>query len=127
MCMSMYMYSSYPHTISPSSLFTHTHTHTHTHTQTAAGGGLRLSFLLSITDSRKVTTYCAFCFPYSYTECQRRLSRLDDTFGSDGACQRPGDGTMHQKDHATPNMYYHRYIITSQEVVIVQVFLCMPL
>lgn len=44
--------------------------------------GLRLTFQYSITDCRKLTTFFAFCYPFSYTECQHWLVRLDERFTS---------------------------------------------
>ena len=60
--------------------------------------GLRVSFQLAISDSRKQTTYFAFCYPYSYSECQRRLTRLDEQF------RQPST------PEAADSIYYHRYV-----------------
>lgn len=60
--------------------------------------GLRISFQLVISDSRKLTTYFAFCYPYSYGECQRRLARLDEQFRQPSLPQ------------AQDEIYYHRLI-----------------
>lgn len=69
-----------------------------THTSQNVEEGLRISFQLAISDSRKQTTYFAFCYPHSYSECQRRLTRLDEQFKQPPTPEAPD------------NIYYHRYV-----------------
>ena len=58
-------------------------------------GGMRLSFQHTIAENRRVTTYFAFCYPYSYSECQKKMARLDERF-------------RQQTDNV--DIYYHRYV-----------------
>lgn len=39
-----------------------------------------LSFVHRFLDCRGATTYFAFCYPFSYTECQEMLAQLDTHF-----------------------------------------------
>ncbi len=58
-----------------------------------------LSFQLTVPDSRKHTFYCAFCFPHSYTECQKMLAKVDEQFS----------GAVDQSDENS--IYYHRSVV----------------
>lgn len=42
--------------------------------------GMKITFQISITDNRRLTTYFAFCYPHSYSESQRRLTKLDNRY-----------------------------------------------
>ncbi len=57
-----------------------------------------LSYNLTVPDSRKMTFYCAFCFPHSYTDCQKLLSKLDEQYR--GVAQHSDEDSV----------YYHRYV-----------------
>lgn len=47
-------------------------------------GNFQISFLHSFTDvTRMSTTYFAFCYPYSYTECQQYLNSLEERYAKD--------------------------------------------
>lgn len=61
-------------------------------------GGLELTFQYTITESRKLTIYFAFCYPYSYSECQRKLARLDERFSRTAKDPEPTENRI----------YYHR-------------------
>lgn len=39
-----------------------------------------LSFVHRFLEHRGTTTYFAFCYPFSYTECQEMLAQLDSRF-----------------------------------------------
>ena len=39
-----------------------------------------LSFVHRFLEHRGATTYFAFCYPFSYTECQEMLAQLDGRF-----------------------------------------------
>ena len=68
--------------------------------QSVEGVGMKISFQITIHDSRKLTTYFAFCYPYSYSECQRRLAKLDGQYGG---------RKFPISDDLDPNkIYYHR-------------------
>ena len=75
------------------------------HLQITENGQMQLTFDYTINDSHKRTTYFAFCFPFSYTECQQMLNRLDQQFV-------PG-----QREDSTPHspppemIYYHRSLL----------------
>lgn len=56
---------------------------------------MRLSFQHTIAENRRVTTYFAFCNPYSYSECQKKMAKLDERF-------RQQTGNV--------DIYYHRYM-----------------
>ncbi|XP_039202018.1 cytosolic carboxypeptidase-like protein 5 isoform X3 [Crotalus tigris] len=61
-----------------------------------------LSFVHRFLDCRGATTYFAFCYPYSYTECQDMLTQLDAHFAE---CR-----------HLSPSsyldaIYYHRELL----------------
>lgn len=71
--------------------------------QPAEGGGLKLSFQLNISESRRQTTYIAFCFPFSYTECQRMLAKLEAKYSSEIE-ERVGDCEVN-----SAMIYFHRY------------------
>ncbi|XP_073669802.1 cytosolic carboxypeptidase-like protein 5 isoform X3 [Paramisgurnus dabryanus] len=62
-----------------------------------------LSFVHRLLDVRGITTYFAFCYPFSYTECQDMMLQLDQKFLSStqtlGPCS-PVD-----------SIYYHREIL----------------
>ena len=58
-----------------------------------------LSFQATIPDSRKQTLHFAFCYPHSYTDCQKLLSKLDEQYSTvRGDCPKED------------RIYYHRYV-----------------
>ncbi|KAM4692949.1 cytosolic carboxypeptidase-like protein 5 [Discoglossus pictus] len=61
-----------------------------------------LSFVHRFLDCRGATTYFAFCFPFSYEDCQEMLSGLDDRFSD---CRHMAPGS-----HAE-SIYYHREVL----------------
>ncbi|KAM6083505.1 cytosolic carboxypeptidase-like protein 5 isoform 1-T1 [Chlamydotis macqueenii] len=61
-----------------------------------------LSFVHRFLEHRGATTYFAFCYPFSYTECQEMLARLD--------------GRFQECRHMSPSspldsVYYHRELL----------------
>ncbi|XP_069829354.1 cytosolic carboxypeptidase-like protein 5 isoform X2 [Dendropsophus ebraccatus] len=62
-----------------------------------------LSFVHRFLDCRGATTYFAFCFPFSYEECQELLSGLDDRF-SDSRLMFPGSSPP-------DSIYYQRELL----------------
>ncbi|XP_056419685.1 cytosolic carboxypeptidase-like protein 5 isoform X2 [Hyla sarda] len=62
-----------------------------------------LSFVHRFLDCRGATTYFAFCFPFSYEECQELLAGLDDRF-SDSRLMSPGSSPP-------DSIYYHRELL----------------
>ena len=54
--------------------------------------GLVLSFQYVIQEICPHTVYFAFCYPYAYIDCQRKLNSLDQKYGS-----------------GNKQLYYHRY------------------
>lgn len=45
------------------------------------GKDFRISFIHRFTEVTKLsTTYFAFCYPYSYTDCQQYLNLLEETY-----------------------------------------------
>ena len=65
-------------------------------------GQFRLSFTYRFPDQRSGVHYFAFCYPYSYSECQAKLEELDRTFIG---CQEMTPSTP--KD----TIYYHRELL----------------
>ncbi|XP_044277016.1 cytosolic carboxypeptidase-like protein 5 isoform X2 [Varanus komodoensis] len=61
-----------------------------------------LSFVHCFLDCRGATTYFAFCYPFSYTECQDMLARLDARF-AEGRHLSPGS--------SLDSIYYHRELL----------------
>jgi len=57
-------------------------------------GQFRLSFQYRITENHRQNVFFAFCYPYSYTECQDKLHRYDDLYSS-----------------CNDNIYYHREVL----------------
>ena len=80
--------------------------HAHTSFQPAEGGGLKLSFQLSISESRRQTTYIAFCFPFSYTECQKMLAKLEAKYSSEAEETNLGGDDIHSA--INNKIYFHR-------------------
>ena len=80
--------------------------HAHTSFQPAEGGGLKLSFQLSISESRRQTTYIAFCFPFSYTECQKMLAKLEAKYSSEAEETNFGSDDVHSD--INNKIYFHR-------------------
>ena len=66
---------------------------------------MHLTFDYTITDSHKRTTYFAFCFPFSYAECQQMLARLDQQFAP-GEEKDPISHPPHPE-----SIYYHRDLL----------------
>ncbi|XP_035177373.1 cytosolic carboxypeptidase-like protein 5 isoform X2 [Oxyura jamaicensis] len=61
-----------------------------------------LSFVHRFLEHRGTTTYFAFCYPFSYTECQEMLAQLDSRFEE---CQ-------HLSPSSPPDsVYYHRELL----------------
>ncbi|NWX24316.1 CBPC5 protein, partial [Aegotheles bennettii] len=61
-----------------------------------------LSFVHRFLEHRGATTYFAFCYPFSYTECQEMLARLDGRFQD-----------CHHLSPTSPldSVYYHRELL----------------
>lgn len=57
-------------------------------------GQFKLSFQYRISENYRQTVYFAFCYPYSYRECQEKLLQCDEQYSG---C-----------DH---NIYYHRELL----------------
>ena len=74
--------------------------------QIAESGQMLLTFDYTISDSQKRTTYFAFCFPFSYAECQQMLSRLDQQFAA-GEKQESIGHPPRQPE----SIYYHRDLL----------------
>ena len=73
--------------------------------QITENGQMQLTFDYTINDSHKRTTYFAFCFPFSYTECQQMLNRLDQQFV-------PGQREGSTSPLPPPEtIYYHRSLL----------------
>lgn len=64
-------------------------------------GQFRLSFTYRFPDQRNAVHYFAFCYPYSYSECQSKLEELDRSF----KCQPM---TLSSPNDA---IYYHRELL----------------
>uniref|UniRef100_A0A8D2JB73 tubulin-glutamate carboxypeptidase n=1 Tax=Varanus komodoensis TaxID=61221 RepID=A0A8D2JB73_VARKO len=60
-----------------------------------------LSFVHCFLDCRGATTYFAFCYPFSYTECQDMLARLDARFGP----------LVLPPSSSLDSIYYHRELL----------------
>lgn len=73
---------------------------------------MRITFQVTISDSRRLTTYFAFCYPYSYNECQRRLAKLDDHYSISAQTSNP---EAHE-------IYYYRFVLFSLQFCGVEVF-----
>lgn len=65
-------------------------------------GGLKLSFQYTVSENRRLTTYFAFCYPHSYSDCLKKLAKLDERFAATGENDKLGEEDTH--------IYYHRYI-----------------
>ena len=57
---------------------------------------MKLSFFHTIPPNPKLTTYYAFCYPHSYTDCQKRLEIIEMKLAK-----------------SDQQLYYHRLIYTS--------------
>lgn len=66
-------------------------------------GQFRLSFTYRFPDQRNGVHYFAFCYPYSYSECQAKLEELDRSFI---ICQQMTPGSS-PKD----SIYFHRELL----------------
>lgn len=73
--------------------------------------GMKLDFQFFAPDQRKQTTYFAFCYPHSYADCQRRLSRLDQRFLDPSSCDKSCDRS-HDQSIEKNDIYYHRELLT---------------
>ncbi|XP_065586677.1 cytosolic carboxypeptidase-like protein 5 isoform X2 [Cyrtonyx montezumae] len=61
-----------------------------------------LSFVHRFLEHRGTTTYFAFCYPFSYTECQEMLAQLDGRF----------EECRHMAPSSPPDsVYYHRELL----------------
>ncbi|XP_021248461.1 cytosolic carboxypeptidase-like protein 5 isoform X6 [Numida meleagris] len=61
-----------------------------------------LSFVHRFLEHRGTTTYFAFCYPFSYTECQEMLAQLDSRF----------EECRHMAPSSPPDsVYYHRELL----------------
>ncbi|XP_075391635.1 cytosolic carboxypeptidase-like protein 5 isoform X1 [Tenrec ecaudatus] len=60
-----------------------------------------LSFVHRFVEGRGATTFFAFCYPFSYSDCQELLSQLDQRF------------LENQPTHSSPldTIYYHREVL----------------
>lgn len=63
----------------------------------------QMSFIHRIPDKRDTVTYFAFCFPFSYDECQNMFEKLDDQFK---ACKQ-----MTPEKCDPDAIYYHRELL----------------
>ncbi|NXC46562.1 CBPC5 protein, partial [Penelope pileata] len=61
-----------------------------------------LSFVHRFLEHRDTTTYFAFCYPFSYTECQEMLAQLDGRFEE---CRHMAPGSP------PDSVYYHRELL----------------
>ncbi|XP_069706642.1 cytosolic carboxypeptidase-like protein 5 isoform X2 [Phaenicophaeus curvirostris] len=61
-----------------------------------------LSFVHRFLEHRGATTYFAFCYPFSYTECQEMLARLDHRFPESGQVA---------PSSSLDSVYYHRELL----------------
>ncbi|XP_068535246.1 cytosolic carboxypeptidase-like protein 5 isoform X2 [Anas acuta] len=61
-----------------------------------------LSFVHRFLEHRGTTTYFAFCYPFSYTECQEMLAQLDSRFEE---CQHMSPSSP------LDSVYYHRELL----------------
>ncbi|KAL8184927.1 UNVERIFIED_CONTAM: hypothetical protein K2H54_032579 [Gekko kuhli] len=61
-----------------------------------------LSFVHRFLDCRGATTYFAFCYPFSYTECQDMLAQLDAHFAE---CKHLSPSSL------LDTVYYHRELL----------------
>nr|XP_016853308.1 PREDICTED: LOW QUALITY PROTEIN: cytosolic carboxypeptidase-like protein 5 [Anolis carolinensis] len=61
-----------------------------------------LSFVNRFLDCRGATTYFAFCYPFSYTECQEMLAQLDAHFAE---CRHLSPSS------SLDSIYYHREVL----------------
>ncbi|OPJ79328.1 cytosolic carboxypeptidase-like protein 5 isoform A [Patagioenas fasciata monilis] len=61
-----------------------------------------LSFVHRFLEHRGATTYFAFCYPFSYTECQEMLAQLDSRFQE---CQHMSPSSP------LDSIYYHRELL----------------
>ncbi|XP_069461629.1 cytosolic carboxypeptidase-like protein 5 isoform X3 [Ambystoma mexicanum] len=61
-----------------------------------------LSFVHRFLDNRGATTYFAFCFPFSYADCQEMLTGLDERFSD---CKRMSANSP------LDSIYYHRELL----------------
>uniref|UniRef100_A0A8B9HNX1 Cytosolic carboxypeptidase-like protein 5 n=1 Tax=Astyanax mexicanus TaxID=7994 RepID=A0A8B9HNX1_ASTMX len=59
-----------------------------------------LSFVHRVLDVRRATTYFAFCYPFSYTDCQDMLLQVDQRLLSNTYALGPAD-----------SLYYHRELL----------------
>ncbi|XP_030638396.1 cytosolic carboxypeptidase-like protein 5 [Chanos chanos] len=62
-----------------------------------------LSFVHRLLDVRGATTYFAFCYPFSYSDCQDLLTRLDQSLLSTAHTLGPGS--------PVDSVYYHRELL----------------
>lgn len=67
--------------------------------------GMKLSFQYNIPEGRKLTVYFAFCYPYSYGECQRYLNKLEQHLH----VHNPDMAAMGQREKE--EVYYHRELL----------------
>ncbi|XP_060710067.1 cytosolic carboxypeptidase-like protein 5 isoform X6 [Hemiscyllium ocellatum] len=83
-----------------------------------------LSFMHRFLEYRGATTYFAFCFPFTYSECQEMLMQLDEKFEY---CKHL---TMKRKFHFSPpdSIYYHReplcYSLDKRRVDLITITSC---
>ncbi|CAK8679641.1 unnamed protein product [Clavelina lepadiformis] len=66
-------------------------------------GQFMLSFSHRLSESRGGTTYFAFCFPWSYTECQDMLKEYDECF--------KGCAELKPNELKDSAIYYHRELV----------------
>ena len=63
-------------------------------------GAFILTFTYKFQESFKATTYFAFCYPFSYTECQEKLDVLENKFKK----------VTPDHSHGT-DIYFHRELL----------------
>ncbi|KAM8831344.1 cytosolic carboxypeptidase-like protein 5 [Spinachia spinachia] len=67
-----------------------------------ADGQFILSFSHRLSEVRGATTYFSFCFPFSYSECQEMMQRLDKSY--------PNAAQL-SPSSAPESVYYHRELL----------------
>ncbi|XP_077668373.1 cytosolic carboxypeptidase-like protein 5 isoform X4 [Eretmochelys imbricata] len=70
-----------------------------------------LSFVHRFLEYRGATTYFAFCYPFSYTECQEMLAQLDSRF-EECKYMSPSRAFLHLPPRSPLDaIYYHRELL----------------
>jgi hypothetical protein len=61
-----------------------------------------LTFEHTFVDHRYCTTYFSFCYPFSYTDCQKKFDQLEQQYNSLG---------INQKTAQPDEIYFHRELL----------------